>query len=209
MPVYLQNQPDENTHLVVWHITESGDVLMSQVNHLLHDHQTKTAKDNKHWLASRLCLLHLFPGKKVVLAKDENNKPHLEVEGIPFHISITHSFDMAAILVSETQTVAIDMELIDKRIERVMYKFCNVDELTYLLPDQQLEQLATIWSAKETLYKYYSRKELDFRKNLFISAFQHQPEGYDLIGRVVTDQTAMQIKIHVAIIYNYVLTLSY
>jgi phosphopantetheinyl transferase len=209
MPVYLQNQPDENTHLVLWRINEPGEVLMGMLNNLLHDHKTKTPRDNKHWLASRLCLLHLFPGKQLELNKDENNKPSLKVDGKPYHISITHSFDMAAILVSEQQVVALDLELIDQRIERVMYKFCNEAELAYLQPAQQLEQLTVIWSAKETLYKYYGRKELDFRKNLFIQPFHHQQNNYTIQGKILSPALEADIKIHVAVWDSYVLTMSY
>jgi len=161
-------------------------------------------KENLHWLASRALINAVFQNQKIELSKDSFNKPSLKVNDQTFHISITHSFQFAAIIVSKNKTVAIDIEKLDERIQRVKHKFMRDDELEYLLPGNESIMLVSIWSAKETLYKFYGKKELDFKKNLKIESFIPQIT-FDIRGLI--DKVQKQYHtIYVEIIDGYVLT---
>lgn len=93
----------------------------------------------------------------------------MQVDNEHYHLSITHSYGYAAVLFSKTYAVSLDLERIDLRIERVARKFVNSaeDEMLLAVPNQTLS-LTTIWSAKESLYKYYGLKELDFKSHMTV-----------------------------------------
>lgn len=203
MPLFLHKQVSEDTVLAIWKITEHSNELLELISE--HFYELETRKENKHWLASRALINYLFPDKKTALFKDEFNKPFLKIEGMDYHISITHSFQFAAILVSKTKTVAIDMEKIDERIQRVKQKFMREDEMDYLQSDDASKMLVTIWSAKETLYKFYGKKELDFKLHLKIDAFKFESK-FELVGQISKENLKQKFTIKVEETEGYVLT---
>lgn len=188
--------------MAIWKITEHRDELSTFIGMDFFELEQK--KENLHWLASRALINAVFQNQKIELSKDSFNKPSLKVNDQTFHISITHSFQFAAIIVSKNKTVAIDIEKLDERIQRVKHKFMRDDELEYLLPGNESIMLVSIWSAKETLYKFYGKKELDFKKNLKIESFIPQIT-FDIRGLI--DKVQKQYHtIYVEIIDGYVLT---
>ena len=168
-------------------------------------YERENKKENLHWLASRALITFIFPNKKVEVSKNEFNKPSLKIDDEEYHISITHSFQFAAILVNRNKTVAIDMEKLDERIQRVKHKFMCEDELEYLNKEDESNMLVTIWSAKETLYKFYGKKELDFKLNLKIEAFNFQSK-FELTGLIKKENFKGSFKINVEVFDGYVLT---
>lgn len=161
--------PGENTFLLIWKITEDAGTLKNLVS-TIRDEQTQTPRTNLHWLASRAALRkHFAEAADIMITKDAYNKPGLTVDGVPYRISITHSNQYAAVLVSRSHDVSIDLEKIDLRVERVARKFVNTAEEEMLLGSlNSTLDLTRIWSAKETLYKLYGKKELDFRMHMTV-----------------------------------------
>jgi 4'-phosphopantetheinyl transferase len=161
--------PRENTSLLVWKVTEDPETLKNYTRYII-DEQTQSPKTTLHWLASRAALAFYFgPEKTVKIIKDHNNKPSMEVDGEHYFLSITHSNHYAAVLFSKTLHVSLDLEKIDMRVERVSRKFVNSAENEMLLSSlNQTLSLTTIWSAKETLYKFYGQKELDFKQHMTV-----------------------------------------
>ena len=74
-----------------------------------------------------------------------------------WHISISHSRGFAAVILSENQEVAVDIEYQSDRVERIAKKFIREDELT-----ENIEEMLLLWSAKETLYKLHSDDHLQY-----------------------------------------------
>jgi 4'-phosphopantetheinyl transferase EntD len=140
------------------------------------------------------------------LEKDANNRPTLWVNGIQWFISITHAAHMAGIYLSKNKNVGIDLELVDTRILRVSQKFLNDAEQNFAGLTNQIAEMTLIWSAKETLYKLYSKKELDFKKHLNIGPFKlDQTEKY-FWGVIVKDDFSKKQKIHFKFYDQIVLT---
>ncbi len=204
MPVCYKKELSENTVLAVWKITEEKNDFLNLIETRFHDHAG--ARDHLHWLASRSVILSLFPGHAIELKKDEFNKPALTVDSKPWHISITHSSDYAAVMVSSTRHVGIDIEKLDARIKRVAHKFINEQEALFIDKDREFEMLTTIWAAKESLYKFYGKKELDFKEHLYVDRFNWQEE-FEIKGRISKKETIeLQCRIVVKQIEEYVLT---
>jgi 4'-phosphopantetheinyl transferase len=209
MPVYLQKQFGEDTFLAVWNISEHKDELLQLIDEHIYDKHSDSRKDNLHWLASRALIRHLFKGHVIEVIKDEFNKPSLTVDGNPYFISITHSYQYAAVIVSKTRAVGIDMEKMDERIQRVKHKFTRDDEFFFLQQEKESEMLTVIWSAKETLYKYYGKKELDFKLHLKIEPFSYLQSLFELIGIIEKEDLYERLPITVEAINGYVLTFIY
>ncbi len=203
MPLFLNKQVSEDTVLAIWKITEHRDELATLIGVDFYEIEQK--KENLHWLASRALISYIFLNKKVEITKDEFNKPYLKIDNVEYHISITHSFQFAAIIVSKTKKVAIDIEKLDERIQRVKHKFMRDDELVYLNKTDESNMLVTIWSAKETLYNYFGKKELDFKLNLKIEAFNFQRK-FELSGLIKKENLKENLMVNAEVLEGYVLT---
>ena len=102
--------------------------------------------------------------------------------------------------------MGLDLERIDTRIGRVAHKFINEEEQIYIskVPSEDLNCFQTIiWSAKETMYKIYGKKELDFIKHMSVEAFQIGQNNIN--GRIHKETEQHQLDLQIDNIDNYVL----
>jgi 4'-phosphopantetheinyl transferase len=101
---------------------------------------------------------------------DEFGKPHLH-DGK--HISITHSHQFSAIILSD-EVVGIDIELQREKIIRIADKFADT-EFSFLNPEEKIEyirKLTVIWGAKEAIFKIRNEKGISFRDHIKVEAFE-------------------------------------
>ncbi len=204
MPLCLSKALRENTQLTAWQIDESMDQLGSLLPHGLKDSGPRP--HHRHWLASRIALGTIFPSLSITLSKDENNKPSLIVDEEAWFISISHSFDKAAVIVSPLLPVALDLERLDSRIERVQHKFIGDVESQFVVDAYRREMLTVIWSAKETMYKLYGKKEVDFQKELKIEPFGWDPAGFSLSATLEKQGNKLNATVEVLVQDDYVVT---
>ena len=87
------------------------------------------------------------------------------------HISITHSFEFAAVLISE-QEAGVDIEKNREKIKIIQHKFVNFERGFIHKDDDYIQQLTVIWGAKESLYKIYPFGGLTFKNDIDINSFQ-------------------------------------
>jgi len=174
-------QLKDNTMLGVWHIEESKQELIKMLNENLVDvSQNSSNKETLgiHWLASRVLIQSLFGPQRIHIHKNIYNKPVLDVDGKHYFIGITHSNKYAGVIISEKHEVGIDIEKIDIRIERVAHKFLNISESHFInQTENNILGKTLIWSAKETIYKVYGKKEVDFKNHITIKPFMAQDSG--------------------------------
>lgn len=122
----------------------------------------------KHYLISEL-----LDREAVEIIYDDKGKPHLA--GDPRHISLSHSHDKLAIIVNDHEPTGIDIELIRDKVLRIRHKFLSPPELAEAGDD--VEKLLVYWAAKESLYKIYGLKEVDFITHLFVKPFNKHNLG--------------------------------
>ena len=101
--------------------------------------------------------LHEFGYVDVDLYYDENGKPHLK-DGK--HISITHSFNFSAVIVSNS-IVGVDIEKQRDKIKIVAPKFIGYEE-QYLKDQDLVKKLTVIWCIKESLFKTVCNTWIEF-----------------------------------------------
>jgi len=132
-------------------------------------------------LAGRFLLQYLFPAFPYELVQiADTRKPFLPNE--EFHFSISHCGDYAAAIVSTSNRVGIDIEIPVEKIAIIKHKFLTAKEheiFNLIVPDKDRIPLATLlWSAKESVFKWYGNGGVDFRKEIQL---KKQHEGSDTI----------------------------
>ena len=111
---------------------------------------------------------HIF-GKDMQIRHDGDGKPCL-CNG--FNIGISHTKGCAAVIVSEDKDVAVDVEYMDERVERVVGRLLRDDEKAVTLFEKILH-----WCAKETLYKLYSADHLSLSEMRLLSIYGDDGNG--------------------------------
>ena len=169
MPLVYQQNINASTKMAVWHIAEPEDFFLASV---------PVQREIKHWhkrlqhLAGRLLLKETYPDFPVeMILIADTKKPFLENE--PFHFSISHCGDYAAAIVSKTYRVGVDVELLNEKIEQIQHKFICEGELEMLnnqcaMPG--IQSLTLYWSIKESVFKWWGRGEVDFKKDIVLKS---------------------------------------
>lgn len=117
---------------------------------------------------SKLLLEHLLNTQEELLFYDLKGKPFLK--GRQEHISISHSHDYLVILVNKTSNTGVDIECIRQKVLGIRHKFLSQEELVFC--GQDIERHIRLWAAKEAVYKWYGKKELDFKRHLHVPAHE-------------------------------------
>lgn len=180
MPVVFSKQIDEDTILGVWKIEESESVLLSGLQ--LKEHEVSliqslsNPKRTLHWLSTRLLLRTLLKTEDYIDCQmDEHGKPYLT--NIDAHISLSHSYDYAAVIVSKTKKVGVDIELIKHKIKSIKHKFLSDIELAQKQIGDNTDGLYVAWCTKEAIYKWNGKRGLEFKKHIHIKPFKLKNEG--------------------------------
>jgi len=170
MAELLRKIIDEHTLYAIWQISESVEELRSAISFSEGEeilYQSFVAESRKkQWLAYRLLIRALLKPDNFPVEYDQSGKPFLA--GSDFHISVTHTEDLAAVIISRHARVGIDIEKIKPRIEKVRDKFLHTEESSFIKKGKELEQLTLAWCAKEALYKLYGQRNLDFREDISV-----------------------------------------
>ncbi|WP_353185490.1 4'-phosphopantetheinyl transferase superfamily protein [Parapedobacter lycopersici] len=171
---------ENGVRFAIWRIEETAEDLIGRLQ--LDEQERETlnrlnkGKRTLHWLATRVLLREMLntPGY-ISCPSDANGKPYLA--NFPQRISLTHSFDYAAVMMSDNGEVGIDLELVKTKILRIADKFMKPAELEGIAGQQRIEQLYACWCAKEAVYKLQGNKGVSFKDNMTIQPFEFQDQG--------------------------------
>lgn len=131
---------------------------------------------------------------------DDKGKPYLLNDSR--HISVSHSHDRLAIIVNKSEATGIDIELIRDKVLKIKHKFLRETELADA--NDNIEKLLIYWAAKETLYKIYGLKEVDFIEHLLVKPFTKHNLG-TIIGDINLPHFKESFKLHYQLLPDYVL----
>jgi phosphopantetheinyl transferase len=73
--------------------------------------------------------------------------------------------------------VGLDMEIIKHKIKLIRHKFLSDVELAQKQIGDNIHGLYVCWCAKEAIYKWHGRKELEFKRDIHIKPFKLRDEG--------------------------------
>ena len=159
MPRLSVGKINPHTTLLVWKITETEEQFISQLpESVLETITNKNYKSESRRLevmATYALLTSYLKAPSVIIDHNSNGQPLLD----GFYISISHTNGYVCVLLSTQKVVAIDIEYRSDRIARIRSKFLRSDE-----PFTSIGELLLVWSAKETLYKYFSEDDLMYNE---------------------------------------------
>ena len=175
MPIYKTITVSDTIQVYIWKVTEPEDELACNI--LLTEHCEKRMVGMKSELHRRafLSIRHLF-----VEAGFEDKDVYYNKFGKPFlhdgrYISITHSNEFTAIIVSDAIEVGIDIEKQRDKILRIAHKFTPLHEYRTLANSEAIiRKLTLVWGAKESLYKIYGQQGLSFLKHIDVNDFSFE-----------------------------------
>tara|TARA_B100000900_G_scaffold250146_1_gene213073 strand:+ start:6236 stop:6868 length:633 start_codon:yes stop_codon:yes gene_type:complete len=174
MPLYKSLDVNSQTHVKIWHISEPLDALKASLNLTKESLERVNAMKSELHQRGFLCvrkLLNSFGYTDQDLFYDNSGKPQLK-DG--YFISITHSYNYAAVVVSSCP-VGVDIEKQRHKILNIASRFIDY-ESHYLNEnsDKYIQKLTWIWCIKESLYKLYSKSGISFKKNFLVLPFESE-----------------------------------
>ena len=104
-------------------------------------------------------------GSTVEIGYDEYGAPQINAEGK--YISVSHSKGVVALLLSDSPC-AVDIEQTERDFGKVASRYLSDTERAIA---DEYDIYAEMWCAKEALYKYYKKGELDLVRDLTISEY--------------------------------------
>ena len=167
MPVILKKQINASVSVCLWQILETEAFFIE--NYTLHSEDLSSIQNIKlesrrleKW-ACRAALAELIGQKSIEIAYSSNGQP-LSDHGA---ISFSHTKDLAIVALSD-HPVGADIEKIAPRILNLKHKFMNQQEIKEFNADDP-KDVTLIWCAKEAIFKWYEKGELDFSEDMVIS----------------------------------------
>ncbi|RIH64829.1 4-phosphopantetheinyl transferase family protein [Mariniphaga sediminis] len=183
--------------LGIWELTDSSEKLAENFSFSETEKkefgQLKNEKRKKEYLAVRLLLENMMH-TKAEIEYDRNGKPH--IKGSSLHISISHSPELAVILLSEKKA-GVDAENIYRNTESIATRFLSGKEIenTQNTSNPALSRIM-YWSAKEAAIKYSGMAEIELKSDLFVYFFHPEPEGGKFSGGICKDGPVTNLTFH-------------
>jgi phosphopantetheinyl transferase len=154
----------------LWQIDQTEIALTPKEELQLSENKITHPKKKLEWLASRMLIEMLVTKLGFVyrgIYKDENGKPFLK--NSEAQISLSHSYPYVAAIVSNNQSVGIDIEKPTQKIMNVAHRVFNEKEREDA--NGVIEKNCVYWCAKEVLYKLHGKRGISFIENLAIDPF--------------------------------------
>ena len=161
----------------VWQITEEEAYFRNDLP-LTAEEETDLARykgiRRLEWLAGRW-LLHKLTGAeaRLPLGKNAFAKPFF-LHRPELHCSLSHSHGIVGAMLAGG-VCGCDLQVLVEKMPRLAGKFLHVEEEAFLQPfsaSDRFDLMHVFWTAKESLYKAYGLKELDFRSHMRLTPFE-------------------------------------
>ena len=171
MPLFKTIDINPFTKVFLWKITEEYDALLANAKlkeaSIARLQGMKSESHQKGFVAVRL-LFQEAGYSDFDLFYDEFGKPHLQ-DGK--HISISHSHDFSAIVISE-ENIGIDLEQIKEKVLRIAPRFMDVSHLEGLTEADKMRKATVVWGVKEAIFKLKNEVGISFPDHIMESPFE-------------------------------------
>lgn len=188
----------------IWKMEEAPELLLSQLNNkqdLVDFTQTVSSSARTFERIAVRVLLKTLLNEEKTINYHPNGKPYFEDQSI--NLSISHTKDYVAVILSQSPLVGIDIEYISDRVKRVRSRF--ISDLEYIDSENEIIHLLLHWSAKETMYKALSKEKIDLKNNFHIQSFAPQQKGSFKASETFTENN-LQFQIQYIVTDDYVVT---
>ena len=193
MPFLKEFIINEKTKIKLW------KVILGELNpKKLNNEEIKLFKLKKsnllkeQFLAIRKILA--LENSDYIITYDLDGKPTLNSE---FKISISHSHEIAALVISNNLKFGIDVQFKESKILNIKNKFLNEFEKLNIVGDPSIDILTMIWTSKESIYKAIGLKGVSFSENIKIDKVKEK----DKIGKGYYINGAEKVKFDLRFFY--------
>ena len=188
---------DASTVLGCWKIEENPDNLLAEWPHLRPIVEKIHSRERMSEKLCAYCLLYAMTGRNdFIISHNSDGKPLLD----GWHVSITDTRGLVAVILSKKHEVGIDIEYMSSRVQRIASRFIRPDEQS-----DSLVKMLLNWSAKETAFKYFSADKLLYFE-MRLRPFQPLEEGILEVEHLRKPGTVIRVGYRVC--PEYVLTWS-
>jgi len=167
MSIKLKIHISQNISVAVWQIAETEAFFFEFLKLLPNDElrikNCKLQKVRLQKLACRAALAELMDNNEIGITYSETGQPQVKNHCISF----SHTKKSVAVALSKTP-VGIDIEELTPRILPLYPRFMNEQEIA-VCDVQNLKDLYYYWCAKEAMYKWYAKENLDFIADLYVN----------------------------------------
>ena len=164
MPFLKEFIINEKTKIKLWKVI-IGELSPKELNK--DDKKLFKLKKNnllkEQFLATRKTLSN--ENSDYIITYDLDGKPILNSE---FNISISHSYEIAALVISNNLKFGMDVQFKESKILNIQNKFLNEFEKLNIVGDPSIDILTMIWTSKESIYKAIGLKGISFSENIKI-----------------------------------------
>lgn len=202
MPLIKIQHTGNQSAWALWFISETEQELSSTIKEKPESVILNPIK-RLEWLASRLLLQQVaqqFGLTYEGTIKDEFGKPFLK--NLPHHISLSHSFPYVAVQLDVHHEIGIDLEQPKSKLLTIAHRVLSPAELMDAGTD--VIKHCVYWCAKETLYKVYGKKGLQFSHHLRVSPFKLLHAG-DIFGTICANDASLGVTMSYLVQPDYVL----
>jgi 4'-phosphopantetheinyl transferase len=179
MPLNFSFNFDYSGKLQLWQVYEESVWFKEQLNlisDLWEEYELLTNEAIRYrWLSSRFALQMVSQQIPLKLIKDSSGKPFLLESDR--HISLSHCEGYVAAIHADLP-VGIDVELVSNRVQKIKNYFLRDVELALL--GEKNEALILAWSAKESIFKWYGKKNLGYKSQLCIRSIDFEGQVMEI-----------------------------
>ncbi len=183
---------DNNTWLALWQMSESLEQL--PVSSQVDLSAFPSLRRKKEKLTEYLLLKELTGEESLVIRHNDDGAPF--VDG--YFISLSHTEGWAAMILSKSHRVVIDIEYVSERVNRVASRFIREDEQQATLAERLIN-----WCSKETVYKFFTEQHLEFHE------MRLQPYSQEAEGNVLVENLRQRAQVSVNYEVNNDFVLAY
>jgi 4'-phosphopantetheinyl transferase len=148
---------------------------------------------------------HILKDERADIFYEESGRPYLD-NGMK--ISVSHSYNWLAVIVSASIEVGIDIEKVRDKILKIKEKFLSEEELNEL-KGASPEKYTLYWCAKEVLYKASGVSGLIFAQQLLIEPFAFSNTGGKIKAVVKLPASEKKHTLHYEVLNDYVLVYTF
>jgi len=208
MPLYKKFNIGQSAQVLIWQISESFEDLFDEVIlkdiSLIRLNNMKALSHQKGFLSIRKLLQEIGYSDED-LFYDETGKPNL-LNGKC--ISITHSFEFSAIIISE-KVAGIDLEMQREKIIKIAEKFMDTefDFLPQIKEQDFIQKSTVIWGVKEAVFKIENQVGISFKEH--ISVFPFEIEDGKTSAILTYENQVKEFAIQFELVENYIVVVAF
>ena len=207
MPKRFIEDLGNSCHLGLWDIQETAAELLQLLDpgdeELEYLRKFRHQKRLKQSLAGRCLISDMMADyPDVSLVYDEFNRPDFTSDEMS--LSLAHCGHMAVAIIGANHRFGVDVEWVQPKVELLKSKYLSEEELLQVGDEERELKLTVCWSAKESLYKYWGKKKLEFKEHLKLAPFDVD-EGF-LSGSITKDGELFEVSVVFRQVEDYVVS---